>query len=579
MYNNTEDGFHALTLGNSTSELDQIYNNSVSSINYYELNLISSNNNTFTSDTISQDCNGSSAIHLSNSHENRFTSNTAHNDNNGGNTFDIYNSNNNTFTSNTVYSTTNAYDGFYLYNSSQNIFTLNTVYGEYSDSGIWIDDYSLYNSLTQNVFRNLLSAGYAGFQIYGNSHLINHTYFYDNTLYNNLLDFYWYGNQVNNSVEYALLGSGASAFRVSIEINDASDFYGVQSSAPAALPYGNKEGRFVNFTDDGADAVINLTIYIPAGYDWTSVKMYKYNGTWYEMSTLPGVTCSKTADYIRCNNISSFSTFGLLGSAPATTSSSSSTSKTTLDAEYEFDCETGELTISVKDGSEGVSGAVLRLIDQTSPFQPAVDKTTDSSGEAVFAITEDSSYKVIPFDLSAKYTMDSLEIGELTLCKEEVPEEEVLEETPAEEEQPEEIIPEEEIPEEETPEEVLPPEVTKEEAQSAVDEAQSAVNSALNEGKDTSSAEAKLQEAKEAFSAGNYELAEQLAEEAVQLALSAPLKAEEAIKEEEIKEEAVPAEEAPADYSWALWIVLIVVILAVGYYYFKKSGTKKGHRR
>jgi len=137
-----------------------------------------------------------------------------------------------------------------------------------------------------------------------------------------------------------------------------------------------------------------------------------------------------------------------------------------------------------------------------------------------------------------------------------------------EEEEEEEAVPEEE--EEEVEEEEETAMVV---AQTALDDVTAAVLAASAAGKDTSEAQAKLDEAMDAYEAGDYELALTLANEAKSLAENAPAMEEEPVEEEEpAMEEPSEEEEEPAagGFDWTWVIVVIVILAAVAYFLTRK---------
>jgi hypothetical protein len=118
----------------------------------------------------------------------------------------------------------------------------------------------------------------------------------------------------------------------------------------------------------------------------------------------------------------------------------------------------------------------------------------------------------------------------------------------------------------------LPPE---EAASNAIEDAQNAINEAQGGGKDVTRALEKLQEAQNAFEAGNYELAQQLAEEARGLSMAAKAQAP---PTEGAGTEAVGKQAAqPVDMLGVLGGVIvlgIIVALIVGgvwLFFFKKK--------
>ncbi|MDD5340812.1 MAG: hypothetical protein PHV13_06265, partial [Candidatus ainarchaeum sp.] len=106
-----------------------------------------------------------------------------------------------------------------------------------------------------------------------------------------------------------------------------------------------------------------------------------------------------------------------------------------------------------------------------------------------------------------------------------------------------------------------PDEQAQADASGAMNDAQDAIDAAKADGKDTSEAEAKLEEAKAAFQQGNYEQAKDLAMQARTLAMNAALPVEPVVPEKPV---------AQQGGSW-IGLVAMVLILAVvlgGAYWF-----------
>ncbi|MFH1221920.1 MAG: right-handed parallel beta-helix repeat-containing protein [Candidatus Micrarchaeota archaeon] len=116
---------------------------------------------------------------------------------------------------------------------------------------------------------------------------------------------------------------------------------------------------------------------------------------------------------------------------------------------------------------------------------------------------------------------------------------------------------------------------TKEDVQTTLTAADRAIADALAEGKDISGAQTKLDEADAAFAQGNYVLAQQLAEEARQLALNAKA----AAATTNLTTETKPVQQPAQNLNW-LWLLLgagavaVVIVGAAAYFLLKKPKYK-----
>ncbi len=124
--------------------------------------------------------------------------------------------------------------------------------------------------------------------------------------------------------------------------------------------------------------------------------------------------------------------------------------------------------------------------------------------------------------------------------------------------------------------EIVPPlTVTKEQAQAAIDSANSAIITASKEGKDVTAAKKKLFEAQNAFGEGNYEQAKKLSEETKALAEAA--KSVSVIEQTEVivtVEQPKKDEKKPFDWSsLVLGGIVVLILILVAVYYFMKKGS------
>jgi len=266
--------------------------------------------------------------------------------------------------------------------------------------------------------------------------------------------------------------------------------------------------------------------------------------------------------YVKVNGITDFSTFGVMtfGDPETVDSGDSGSDKKSLTVEYNVLCPEQKVEVTVEDSDGPVTEVEVKLLKMIT----LEEKSTDSNGMVVFDLTEAGTYELIAS--GSKYKTKEASFS-FDMCEIEVT---IPETTPAEE-------PEEETPPEEEGE------VTSDEmeaATTALSDAESAIEAAKAAGKDTSAAEAKLQEAEQAFHMEQFAEAKQLADEAkALLEAAAPAPAEEETPPVAEETSAAEPEEEPepaADYSWVLWLVLLVVIVGAGYWYFTKP---KGPRK
>ncbi|NYZ77548.1 right-handed parallel beta-helix repeat-containing protein, partial [Candidatus Micrarchaeota archaeon] len=115
-----------------------------------------------------------------------------------------------------------------------------------------------------------------------------------------------------------------------------------------------------------------------------------------------------------------------------------------------------------------------------------------------------------------------------------------------------------------------PPENPAQTAADAIADAQGAINGAGSAGKDTSGAVSKLREAQDAYDAGDYELAAELAQEAETLALNAAAAPQQPAGQEQGTGTGLTA------FVWALIILIGAIALGGTYYWLvlRKTGKK-----
>ncbi len=366
--------------------------------------------------------------------------------------------------------------------------------------------------------------------------------------------------------------------------------------------HGNYYGLNVTNTTNSANLTANFYYNTSdiSGYStsYLGIGSTSSGSTWsYYSSSASGSLVSSSS------GATSFSYFGILAyvPTPVTIPSSSSDSTTEVTPSSSFDCTTKTLTVTV---STKVNGGTIKLVDKTIPFQSTVTSKV-SNGKATFTISESGTYKIIEGSLPSGYSLTAKEIViDLTAC--ESGEEPIVEcitnsdcsstkecisndcvavtgtcgyasnhawvsyeccsntdcteegfECLAHECKEEQVVSDEE-------------KQLQEAAQEAINDAQTAIDTAKGEGKDVTKAESRLQQAIDAYNEGNYTQAKLLAEESVTL-IKEPKTEESTDETGETSEE----EKKGSDYSILLYLVVALVIL---YVLYKMLAGKKGYK-
>jgi hypothetical protein len=237
---------------------------------------------------------------------------------------------------------------------------------------------------------------------------------------------------------------------------------------------------------------------------------------------------------------------------PSTGGSSSSRNKENPTFEYTWDCETGLLEV---ESERDLEIRLMSLRDYST-----YKEESDSNGLVSFELPIDGTFRVFTESTSEYYPLQK-DI-KLDFCDVEIPDED------DESDDDEVIIPDEN----ETSEDEI--NVTR--IEELIELVESELENAIGENKEVSEAQEKLNEAMEAFENGNYELAEQLLNEALTLILNA--EAQEPIIDDkplegnvtEIDEE---GEEIVKGFDWLPYIIATIVLLILiwfGYKYIKK---------
>jgi parallel beta-helix repeat protein len=235
--------------------------------------------------------------------------------------------------------------------------------------------------------------------------------------------------------------------------------------------------------------------------------------------------------------------------------SRSSSSKEKLNWDYEFDCETGLIIIKTEKDIE----VRLMNVNDYSTYKG----TTNSKGLLQFTLTSEGDYKIYTSSTGDYYALS--DDFRVTFCKpvEEIPNEEdggiiVVNET------------------NETEDEIIIPVVEEDqtELEKLILLAENELNNALNQNKDVSDAQQKLKEAKDAFNSGNYELAEQLTNEALEIIYNAeaqiPEKNETGIEGNQTE---ISTEQTNEGFDWSLFIIglILLILIYLGYKMLNKS--------
>jgi surface protein len=237
---------------------------------------------------------------------------------------------------------------------------------------------------------------------------------------------------------------------------------------------------------------------------------------------------------------------------PTPTNEGSSKSRTEPTFNYEWNCETGLLEI---ESEEDLEIRLMSLVDFST-----YKSTTNNNGKVVFNLARDGNYRVFTGSTSEFYPLQK-DIN-LEFCE--------VEENETDDEDGSEII----IPEDnETVEEEI--NITK--IEKLIEQVEEELEKAINENKEIGAAQQKLNEARDAFNRGEYELAEKLANEALILVLNAeaqqpviddkPIEGNVTEPEQEDKEEI-------RGFDWLPYIIATIVLLILiwlGFKYMRKQ--------
>lgn len=255
------------------------------------------------------------------------------------------------------------------------------------------------------------------------------------------------------------------------------------------------------------------------------------------------------------NYTSSYETWWVtVNSIPS--SGGSSRSKSELTFSYEWDCENGILEIETE---EEIEVRLMSLRDYST-----YKKNTNNYGIVSFILTIDGTYRVFT-ESTSEFNPLQKDIS-LEFCKEDIESEEPDNDVPGDEEDEEEI----------DDEEIVPIDTT--ELENLLNNVENELQKALNENKEVTEAQQKLKEARDAFNRGEYDLAEQLTNEALLLILNAEAQ-QPVIDDEPIEGNVTEIEEEEKEeikgFDWLPYIiatiVLLIPIIWFGFKYMKKQ--------
>ena len=242
--------------------------------------------------------------------------------------------------------------------------------------------------------------------------------------------------------------------------------------------------------------------------------------------------------------------------APSSGSSSSSRNKEDPKFEYEWDCETGLLEIETE---ERIEVRLMSLRDYST-----YKEESDKNGLVSFELPIDGTFRIFT-ESTSEFNPLQMDIS-LDFCEVEIPDDD----------EDEIIIPEVNETEDKNETEVIIPEVNITEIEDLIELVENEIQDAIDENKDVSEAQEKLNQAKIEFKNGNYALAEQLLNEALTLILNA--EAQQPVIDDEplegnVTEPDEDEEEIAKEFDWLPYIAGIIVLLILiwfGYKYIKK---------
>lgn len=247
------------------------------------------------------------------------------------------------------------------------------------------------------------------------------------------------------------------------------------------------------------------------------------------------------------NYTSNYETWGVtVNNNPST--GGSSRSKSELKFSYEWNCENDILEIETEDEIEV---RLMSLVDFST-----YKSTTNNNGKVSFNLARDGNYRIFTGSRSEFYPLQK-DIS-LMFCKGEI------------------IIPDEEDEEEIDGGGIVS--IDTIELENLLNNVENELQKALNENKNVFEAQQKLKEARDAFNRGEYDLAEQLTNEALLLILNAEAQ-QPVIDDKPIEGNVTEIEEEEKEeikgFDWLLYIIATIVLLIpitwFGFKYMKKQ--------
>jgi len=182
----------------------------------------------------------------------------------------------------------------------------------------------------------------------------------------------------------------------------------------SSSPYKTSLSQLINISEVPSSQSLNLTYHysdnVPTIVE-SSLRSYKYNGTWANVNDLTGTTCSinQSSNQFVCSNISSFSIFGLFAQlyvAPSSGDEDSSSSNPLLILSSTTNCDTNNIIWSVKDDSgNSISGSIIFIYKKVgdSYSNPIIKRLLGSSLSFGAENNMDYKAKVVKSDYSESY--------------------------------------------------------------------------------------------------------------------------------------------------------------------------------
>ena len=317
--------------------------------------------------------------------------------------------------------------------------------------------------------------------------------------------------------------NASDAVNVSVYANDSRNLSITRNASITVLAYpiisinispssgyiGDSVSFFANVTNATAVNVSFSTITL--NLTNTSATLWNYSN--YVIPSITAGTYTATfSAVVDGNSFTNTTNITILGDAPTTTTpSSSESSQSSITLSYATTCPDNNLTVTV---SSGANTEVRLLL--TEPYEGLVSSVTTNNNRAAFTLSKAGTYQVTA--LKPGYKLTSLTFS-YTVCNVTGENQTTI---------PPIIPPLSNVTVQANDTNVTPPitppaDQIKINAESAISAVESAISAAKAAGKDTTTAESKLAEAKTQYNAGDYTKAKQLADEALTLAQNAQI--------------------------------------------------------